>query len=96
MVILLVETQRLSGNDPWFKGLVTIGRELRHNTRVISCPAPGRPCCCRNYRPTVINPDYKMTKQRCIKCIYDKIRSESPPNQVTSLHASIVTSRVPP
>ena len=31
-------------------------------------------CCCRNSRPTVINPDYNMTKQICIKRIYDKTR----------------------
>ena len=59
-----------------------------NNTRVICCPAPGRPesaargtsppdnksrgCCCRNSRPTVINPDYNMTKQRYITRIYDK------------------------
>ena len=75
-----------------------LGRSLRdwsrsggsygNNTRVICCPAPGRPesaargtsppdnksrgCCCRNSRPTVINPDYNMTKQRYITRIYDK------------------------
>ena len=43
-----------------------------------------RGCCCRNSRPTVINPDYNMTKQRYITCIYDKIRSKSPPNRATS------------
>ena len=76
--------------------------------RVICCPAPGRPesaargtsppdnksrgCCCRNSRPTVINPDYNMTKQRCMKRIYDKIRSKSPPNRATSptcLHCDV-------
>ena len=75
---------------------------------MICCPAPGRPqsaargtsppdnksrgCCCRNSRPTVINPDYNMTKQRYITCIYDKIRSKSPPNRATSptcLHCDV-------
>ena len=52
------------------------GGSYGNNTREISCPAPGRPeraargtsspdnksrgCCCRNSRPTVINPDYKQ------------------------------------
>ena len=44
-----------------------------------------RGCCCRNSRPTVINPDYNMTKQRCMKRIDDKIRPKSPPNRATSL-----------
>ena len=64
------------------------GGSYGNNTRVICCPAPGRPesaargtsppdnksrgCCCRNSRPTVINPDYNMTKQRYITRIYDK------------------------
>ena len=54
------------------------GGSYGNNTRVICCPAPGCPesaargtsppdnksrgCCCRNSRPTVINPDYNMTK----------------------------------
>ena len=42
-----------------------------------------RGCCCRNSRPTVINPDYNMTKQLCIKRIYDKTRPKSLPNRVT-------------
>ena len=48
-------------------------------------------CCC-NPRPTVIDPDYNMIKQRCIKRIYDKIRSKSPPNRATSptcLHCDV-------
>ena len=76
-----------------------------NNTRVICCPAPGHPesaargtslpdnksrgCCCRNSRPTVINPDYNMTKQRCI---YDKIHPKPPPNLATSptcLHCDV-------
>ena len=79
-----------------------------NNTRVICCPAPGRPesaargtsppdnkswgCCCRNSQPTVINPDYNMTKQRCMKRIYDKIHPKSPPNLATSptcLHCDV-------
>ena len=84
------------------------GGSYGNNTRVICCPAPGRPesaargtsppdnksrgCCCRNSRPTVINPDYNMTKQRCMKRIYDKIRPKSPPNRATSptcLHCDV-------
>ena len=79
-----------------------------NNTLVICCPASGRPesaargtsppdnksrgCCCRNSRPTVINPDYNMTKQRYITRIYDKIRSKSPPNRAmspTCLHCDV-------
>ena len=71
-----------------------------NNTRVMCCPAPGRPenvdrrtsppditsrgCCCRNCLPTMINPDYNKTKQLCMECIYDKIRSKSPPNWAPS------------
>ena len=84
------------------------GGSYGNNTRVICCPAPGRPesaargtsppdnksrgCCCRNSRPTVINPDYNMTKQRCMKRIYDKIHPKSPPNLATSptcLHCDV-------
>ena len=60
-----------------------------------SIPAPdntSRGCCCRNSRPTVINPDYNMTKQRYITRVYDKIRSKSPPNRTTSptcLHCDV-------
>ena len=75
---------------------------------MICCPAPGRPesaargtslpdnkslgCCCRNSLPTVINPNYNMTKQHCMKRIYDKIRPKSPPNRATSptcLHCDV-------
>ena len=75
---------------------------------LICCPAPGRPesaargtsspdnksrgCCCRNSRPTVINPDYNMTKRCCMKRIYDKIHPKSPPNLATSptcLHCDV-------
>ena len=84
------------------------GGSYGNNTRVICCPAPGRPesaargtsppdnksrgCCCRNSRPTVINPDHNMTKQRCMKCIYDKICPKSPTNRATSptcLHCDV-------
>ena len=77
-----------------------------NNTLVIWCPALERPksaargtcpqdnkswgCCRRNFRPTVINPDYTMTKQRCIQCIYDKMCS--PPNRAmspTCLHCDV-------
>ena len=46
----------------------------------------------RNSRPTVINPDYNMTKQRCMKRIYEKIHPKSPPNLATSptcLHCDV-------
>ena len=84
------------------------GGSYGNNTRRICCPAPGRPesaargmsppdnksrgYCCRNSRPTVINPDYNMTKQRYITCIYAKIHSKSPPNRATSpscLHCDV-------
>ena len=84
------------------------GGSYGNNTRVICCPAPGRPesaargtsppdnksrgCCCCNSRPTVINPDYNMTKRHCMKHIYDKIRPKSPPNRATSptcLHCDV-------
>ena len=84
-----------------------------NNTQVICCPAPGCPestalatsppnnkargCCCHNYRPTVINPDYNMTKQFYIKCFYDKIRSKSPKKiERHRLLASIVKSGISP
>ena len=76
------------------------GGSCGNNIWVICCPAPGRPesaargtsppdnksrgCCCRKSRPTVINPDYNMTKQLCINRIHDKIRSKLPPNRATS------------
>ena len=84
------------------------GGSYGNNTRVICCLAPGRPesaawgtsppdnksrgCCCRNSRPTVINPDYNMTKQRYITHIYVKICSKSPPNGAmspTCLHCDV-------
>ena len=83
-----------------FKGLIMVGRELRqqHPSDLLSGAGTSPPdnkslgCCCRNSRPTVINPDYNMTKQRYITCIYDKIRSKSPPNRATSptcLHCDV-------
>ena len=89
------------------------GGSYGNNTRVICCPAPGRPesaargtsppdnksrgCCCRNSRPTVINPDYNMTKQRYITRIYDKKNVQNH-HQIERrrLLASIVTSRISP
>ena len=90
------------------KGLVTSGGSYGNNTQVICCPAPGRPestaqgtsppdnksrgCCCRNSRPTVINPDYNTTKQRFITHIYDKIHSKSPSSLApspTCLHCNV-------
>ena len=72
------------------------GGSYGNNTRVICCsrdvPAPDNKslgCCCRNSRPTVINPDYNMTKQRCITRIYDKVRSKSPPTSPTCLHCDV-------
>ena len=94
------------------------GGSYGNNTRVICCPASGRPesaargtsppenksrgCCCRNSRPTVINPDYIMTKQLFMKRIYGKIRSKSPPNRAPSpsclhcdvMHLSLTTGLV--
>ena len=85
------------------------GGSYGNNTRVICCPAPGRPESAAlgtsrrrttNHAGvvavtpdrTVINPDYNMTKQRCMKRIYDKIHPKSPPNLATSptcLHCDI-------
>ena len=76
-----------------FKGLITVGRELRqqHPTIVQRRDVPrarldnwSRGCRCRNSRQIVINPDYNMTKQLCMKRIYDLIRSISPPNRAPS------------
>ena len=75
-----------------FKGLITVGRELRqqHPSDLLSGAGTSRErskslgCCCHNSRPTVINPDYNMTKQLCMKRIYDKIRSKCPPNRAPS------------
>ena len=48
----------------------------------------------RNSLLTVINPDYNMKKQLCMKRIYDKIRSKSSPSR--ALLSSIVTPRISP
>ena len=50
-----------------FKGLITVGRELRqqHPSDLLSGAGTSRERS-RNSRPTVINPDYNMTKQRYI------------------------------
>ena len=82
------------------KGLITVGRELRqqHPSDLLSGAGTSPPdnksrwCCCRNSRPTVINPDYNMTKQRYITRITTKKRSKSPPNRATSptcLHCDV-------
>ena len=80
--------------DGRIKGLITGGRELRqpHPSDLSPPDNKSRGCCCRNSLPTVINPDYNMTKQRCMKRIYDKIRPKSPPNRATSptcLHCDV-------
>ena len=95
-LLLLIFSVRWQYLRDWSRS----GGSYGNNTRVICCPAPGRPesaargtsppdnksrgCCCRNSRPTVINPDYNMTKQRCMKRIYDKILQNPPPNLATS------------
>ena len=100
---------KMYGTGMLFKGLITVGRELRqqHPSYLLSgagtsrerssrdVPAPDNKklgCCCRNSLPTVINPDYNMTKQRCMKRIYDKKNPKSPPNLATSptcLHCDV-------
>ena len=106
-VTVMIIWKILSG-EHWLRDWSRSGGRYGNNTRVISCPAPGRPenaargtfppdnksrgCCCRNSRPTVINPDYNMTKQRYITRIYDNKRSKSPPNRATSptcLHCDV-------
>ena len=51
-----------------------LGGSYGNNTRVICCPAPGR----------LESAAYNMTKQRCMKRIYDKIHPKSTPNLATS------------
>ena len=65
------------------KELITVGRELRqqHPSDLLSGAGMSRE---RSSRPTVINPDCNMTKQRCMKPTYDKIHPKSPPNLATS------------
>ena len=73
------------------KGLIIVGRELRqqHPSDLLSGARMSPPDNksrggrCRKSQPTVINPNYNMTKQLCIKCIYDKIRSISSPKRAT-------------
>ena len=105
---LLYTTLNDYGSMLWLRDWSRSGGSYGNNFRVICCPASGRPksaaretsppdnksrgCCCRNSRPTVINPDYNMNKQRDITRIYDKIRSKSPPNRATSptcLHCDV-------
>ena len=78
------------------KGLITVGRgagtSRERSSRDVPAGQQITRCCCRNSRPTVINPDYNMTKQCYITCIYDKIRLKSPPNRATSptcLHCDV-------
>ena len=75
------------------KELITVGRELRqqHPSDLLSGAGTSRERS-RNSRPTVINPDYNMTKQRYITRIYNKIPSKSPPKRATSptcLHCDV-------
>ena len=87
-------------NILWFQGLMTVGREVRqqHPSDLLSGARTSLPdnksrgCCCRNSWPTVINPDYNMTKQLCMKHIYGTIHPKSPPNRPPSpscLHCEV-------
>ena len=74
------------------KGLITVGMELRQQVSDLLSDAGTSPpdnksfgCCCCNSRLTVINPDYNMTKQLCMKRIYSKICSKSSSDQAASL-----------
>ena len=76
------------------------GGSYSNSTWVICCLVPGRPesaaqgkspldnkllrCCWRNSQPTVINPNYNITKQLCMKHISDKICSKAAPNRAPS------------
>ena len=72
------------------------GGSYGNNSRVICCPAPARPgSAARGTSPTVINPDYNMTKQRCIKNIYDKIRSKWPNVTHPSSTTGVVALHIP-
>ena len=85
-----------------FKVLITVRRELQQqhlsdllsDTLRISLPDnKSRGFCFRNSWLTMINPDYNMNKQHCIKRIYDKICSKSPLNRATSstcLHCDVM------
>ena len=72
------------------KGLITVGRELRqqHPSDLLSGDGTSQERSSRDVPAgqqinPVINPDYNMTKQWCMKHIYDKIRPKSPPNRAT-------------
>ena len=94
------------------KGLITVGRELRQqhprdllsgagtsesSTRRTSPPDnKSRGCCCRNSRPTVMNPDYNMTKQRINDVFTTKYVQNHHQIERRRLLASIVTSRISP
>ena len=83
----------------WFKPLITVGKELRQQ-HPSDLSSGGRDV----QRAQL---DYNMTKQRCIKRIYDRIRSKSPPNRATlptclhcdvthpSLTTGVVALRIP-
>ena len=67
---------------------------VQHRLRSRDVP-PGnksRGCCWRNSRSTVINPDYNMINQLCMKRLYGKMRSNYLPNRATSpscLHCDV-------
>ena len=75
----------------WVKGLIMVGPELwqQHPSDLLLGAGTSPPdnkswgCCCHNSRPTMIDPDYDMTKQLRTKFIYNKIHSKSLPNQAT-------------
>ena len=69
--------------------LSTVGTSRERNSRAVPL-VRGR--CCRNSWPTVIDPDYNMTKRLGIKRIYHRILSDYPPNRPTSstwLHCDV-------
>ena len=76
-----------------FKGLITVWRELRQQHPRDLLSGWDVPRAALSGRPSaVINPDYSMTKQHYITCIYDKIHSKSPLNRATSpicLHCDV-------
>ena len=53
-------------------------------------------CCCINSWLTMINPDYNMIEQLCIKSIYDKIIQNHHQIKRSHLLAWIVMSRIFP
>ena len=56
-------------------GLIKVGRELHHQHLSDLLSVAG--CCWCNSWITAINPNYNITKQLFIKCIYDNISSKS-------------------